>query len=98
MRFILTTLWLTFLMVGTAHAQEALPQGALDKDYQNCMGGENEHSDPQRAQYCHCVMDEVKKWDTQTYGSVATEQSKSPQAPAAQLENIAKACIDKILK
>jgi hypothetical protein len=78
---------------------EPVPEFALDKDFQNCMGGETPQQDAQRAQYCNCIRDSMKGWSLDEYGSVA-EQSKtvSTQQAPKPLMDIAQACISKVLK
>ena len=53
--------------------------------------------DSQRAQYCSCVRNGMRGWDEQTYEQIIAEQAKSQQTPA-QLDALAKSCIDKVLK
>jgi hypothetical protein len=77
-----------------------LPDYVLDRDYQNCLGvGE---VDPQRAEYCTCVRNAMRSWDIDTYGNVATQATTTANLgasaqPPAQLSDIAKACIAKVL-
>lgn len=99
LRCIFLSLILT-LAAATAHA-EAIPEYALEKDFQNCMGGESPQKDPQRAEYCNCVRDGMRSWSLDEYGAIATQESKnggSAQNAPAKLTDLAKACISKVLK
>ena len=77
---------------------EPIPDYVLDRDYVSCMGGE--HQDQERAAYCSCVRDGMRGWDLETYASIAMEQSKaaSAQQVPQKIGDIAKACINKVLK
>jgi hypothetical protein len=80
---------------------KAMPDEYLQKDYENCMGGQSEQQVPDRAQYCVCVRDGLRQWTIDDYGAIATEaQQKQGQANApvpVQVAALAKSCIDKIL-
>jgi hypothetical protein len=92
---------LLFLVLTCAAAQaEPVPEYALDKDFMSCMGGSTVQQDPQRGQYCNCVRDSMRGWDLDTYGAIATQESKSTNAQQvpAKIQEIAQACISKILK
>lgn len=92
---------LLLLLVATASAHaEAIPQYALDKDYETCMGGSNPQQDPERAAYCNCVRDGMKSWDLDTYGAIASEQAKAANAQQIpqKIAELAKGCIAKVLK
>jgi hypothetical protein len=84
--------------ISAAHA-DTVPEYALDKDFTACMGGETPQKDPQRAQYCNCVRDSMKSWSVQEYEQVASEGAKAHDAAQepAKLQDIAKACITKVL-
>lgn len=96
--------FLGFMMLLLLHSSsaraEAIPEYALDKDYQNCMGGDTAEKEPERAQYCNCIRDSMRSWDLDTYGAVAMEQSKSSNAQKTpqKIEDLARACIAKVLK
>ena len=78
---------------------EAVPAEALDKDYEACLGGEAAAQDPQRAEYCGCVRDGMRGWDTDTYAAVAQQaQTATAAAPPQALADLAKGCIAKVLK
>jgi len=85
--------------MASAHA-EAIPQYALDKDYETCMGGSNQHQDPDRASYCTCVRDGMKSWDLDTYGALASQQAKAANAQQIpqKIADLAKECIAKVLR
>jgi hypothetical protein len=86
--------------LSTSARAEPIPDYALDKDFQNCMGNESPQKDPERAQYCNCVRDGMRNWDLDTYGAVASEQAKASNAQQVpqKIEDLAKACIAKVLK
>jgi hypothetical protein len=90
------------LLLSCATAQaEPVPEYALDKDFQNCMGGEAPQKDPQRAEYCNCIRDSMKGWSLDEYGAVATEESKaggSTQNVPQKIAELAKSCIAKVMK
>ncbi|MFY9287870.1 MAG: hypothetical protein WAO98_05155 [Alphaproteobacteria bacterium] len=90
----------SFLLLSSSVNAEPVPDYVLDRDYLSCMGGESAQSDPQRDQYCQCTRDAMRSWDLDTYGAVATEQSKaaSKEQVPTKIGDIAKACIEKILK
>jgi hypothetical protein len=91
------SLGLMLAMVATFAAVSAspVPEYALDKDFQNCMGGETVLQSPQRAQYCNCMRQGMKNWDLDTYGNVALEQSKARDAQQvpAQIAEMARGCL-----
>jgi len=82
-------------IVASAHA-EMMTDTLLQKDYDNCMGGSTADKDPQRAQYCACVREGMKKWTTDEYGAAATEAQQSKVTPD-QIANLAKTCIAEVL-
>jgi hypothetical protein len=79
------------LFAAAAHAEQ-MPDNLLQKDYDNCMGGEK---DPQREQYCECVRNGMRSWTVDEYGNVATEAKNSSATPAA-VEALAKSCLAQI--
>ena len=83
------------LLAGAARA--AIPDYALDRDYKNCVGDDN---DPQRAAYCNCVRDGMRGWSENDYAQIASEQAANANTPGAipsQIADLAKACIEKVL-
>ncbi len=92
-------LFLLLIFTASAHA-EPIPEFALDKDFENCMGGETAQKNPQRAAYCNCVKNEMRNWDLETYGALATEQSKAGNAQQIpkKIDDLAQGCIAKVLK
>jgi hypothetical protein len=91
-----------FLLILVASAglrAEPIPEMVLDKDFTSCMGGETPEKDPQRAQYCQCVRDSMKNWSLEDYQQLAEQESKARNAQEmpASLQEIAKACITKIM-
>jgi len=93
-------LLLAFLSLSSPAFADPVPKEALDQDFSACMGGETEQKDPQRAEYCNCVRDGMKRWDTQSYANVAQQAAQNPtteNAPA-KITELAKTCISKILK
>ncbi len=92
---------LILLLLTCASAQaEPIPEYALDKDYQNCMGGESAQKDPERSAYCNCIRDSMRGWSLDEYGALATQESKAANAQQTpqKLEDLAKTCIAKVLK
>ncbi len=81
-----------------AGAAVAQPAPNNNQDYVACMGGESAQQDPQRSAYCKCVHDEIVKWDENTLKNVAAEAQKSGSAATPQLEAVAQACINKVMK
>lgn len=89
-----------FLLYPLACSAEPIPEYALDKDFMSCMGNQTVQQDPQRGQYCNCIRDTMRGWDLDTYGAVVTQESKATNAQQIpqKLEQIAQACIAKVLK
>lgn len=83
------------LLAPTLVAAEPIPDYALNKDYENCLG--DQPNDHERQAYCHCVREGMRGWDLDTYGDIAMQQIKTGKAPA-QIEMLAKGCVDKVLK
>ena len=97
----------TFLIAGvlalmtTSVQAEALPDSVFAKQYVSCMGGMSDQQDPQRAAYCGCIRDEMKKWDSATLNGVVTAQAQSgstTQSASAKIDELAQTCIGRILK
>ncbi len=90
------------LMASVAHADSTLvPDDALDTDYKACMGGNTPDPDPQRKEYCLCIRDSMKNWTVDEYAETALQGAKAPHDAEHQppkLQDVAKACIDKVLK
>lgn len=82
-------------MAGVAHA-ELMPDEYLQKDYDNCMGGQTAHTDPQRGQYCECVRNGMRQWTVDEYGAIATE-AKDTKGTPDQVAALAKTCISQAL-
>ena len=78
---------------------ESPPEAALKIDYSKCMDQSTAESDPDRAHYCQCVANEIRKWDAKTYYDVMAEQAKAPlDRPVPALANIINGCLAKALK
>ena len=80
---------------------EAVPDYALQKDYDNCMGEDTAQTSAERASYCGCVRTKMQSWDLDTYGEVATEQSKDPTNTAKvsqKIGELAKECLAQAFK
>jgi len=82
-----------------APAYAALPDDVLNRDFQNCVGGDK---DPNRIKYCDCVRSGMKDWSENMYiesmmqaMSVAT--GTKTQA-SNNLEELAKKCVAQALK
>lgn len=88
-------LLLTIAALPSAVRAEPIPDYALDKDYENCLG--DQPNDHERKAYCACVRDGMRSWDLESYGGMAMEQIKTGK-PSAQIETLAKGCIEKVLK
>ena len=91
----------TFVLVGgllipLAASADPVPEYVLQKDYENCMAGETAQQDVQRAQYCSCVRNGMRNWDESTYAGLLVEQARTQQLPAP-IEELAKACIQKVI-
>ncbi len=85
------------LMMIAAPAYAELPEEALNKDYQACMGGDN---DPERAEYCGCIRDQMRGWDLATYQALATQEAGAASgAPIPEkISDLAKTCMAKVLR
>ena len=83
-------------IVAQAHA-EGLPPEVLDNEYQNCMGGESNAQDPERARYCSCVIDGMKSWSLEESLGVAMQMQASQQPPD-KIASLAKTCIEKSMR
>ena len=98
MRSVAFVTLLSVLCASTARADTIatapIPQAAIDKYYKDCMGGETPQTNPQRAQYCQCVLGELARMDD----SDVAAQAQSPSSATAKMEAMAKSCIDKVLK
>jgi hypothetical protein len=83
-----------------APVRAEVPDDMVNKDFASCMGNATPASDPERAQYCNCIRDGLRKWDLNAYGETALEQSKAGNAQQvpAQLSALASECIHKVLK
>lgn len=85
---------------GVVHATP-IPEYVLNKDYENCLGGESEKSDPQRARFCECSRSKMRQWDLDTYGATATEAANNPlntKDISQKIDEIASACLADSLK
>lgn len=96
--FFALTIILQAAFISLAHAEQ-VPAYALEKDFENCMGHENPQKNPERAEYCDCVRNSMKDWSMEAYGQLAMEGAKAKNASEepAQLQEIAKACVTKVL-
>jgi hypothetical protein len=89
---------LTFLALP---ARAELPDFVMDKDYENCMGGDTGNAP--RATYCACVRDGMRGWDINDYMAMAQEAVAAqaaggdPASPPGKLGDLAKACIAKAM-
>lgn len=79
---------------------EAIPSEVLDRDYKACLGGQTAETDPDRTAYCVCIRDGMGRWDLETYAGIAMEQSKARNAQqvAPQIDQLARTCIEKVLR
>ena len=90
-----------FTFVASVARAEPIPEYALQKDYQNCMGEDTPQTNPEHANYCGCVINKMRSWDLETYGEVATEQAKDPTNTAKisqKIGDLAKECIAQAFK
>lgn len=79
---------------------EPIPEYALQKDFQNCMGEDTPQTNQARAGYCNCVINKMRSWDLDTYGEVATEQAKNPtntDKVSEKIGELAKECLAQAL-
>lgn len=78
---------------------ESVPQEALDKDYEACMGGQTEQEAPDRSEYCNCVRTGMQHWDADIYSNAVTEQAQAGMARVAssKVEELANTCLAKAL-
>jgi len=90
-----TIFLLLALSAAPARASD-IPQFALDKFYENCLGGEG--SDQARVAYCHCMRDAMNGWSDNDFSTMLEEQMKNPSQPPAKLDAQAKICVQKVLK
>ncbi len=97
MKKIVGIMLLGLLASGTAQA-EPVPTYVLDKEFTNCMGGEDPQQSADRAAYCTCIRNKMAGWDVDTYGAAATEQMQSGGKPTASLSDMAKECVAQVLK
>ena len=89
---------LVILILATARPcyAEAVPDYALDKDYENCMGGETAAANPERNKFCGCARDEMRQWSLDQYGAAASEQAKNSNDTSKVIDvvgEIAKVCM-----
>jgi hypothetical protein len=84
------------LLSGAALA-EPIPEYALAKDYENCMGGLTPQQDVQRAQYCSCMRNGMRRWDANTYAEMLIEQARTQEISPA-IDELAKECVAKVLR
>jgi hypothetical protein len=84
------------LLSGAALA-EPIPEYALAKDYENCMGGLTPQQDVQRAQYCSCMRNGMRKWDANAYVEMLIEQARTQEISPA-IDALAKECVAKVLR
>lgn len=98
MRAVLAVFLCMAALAGPARAA-SIPAEVLDKDYASCMAGEDPQKSPERNHYCLCVRDSMKGWSLEAYGKLAEQESKAHDAAhmPAQLQQIAKACIAKVM-
>jgi hypothetical protein len=101
MKKLMTLAFLGCVMAAPALADDTpMPDEYLQKDYENCMGGETPQSSPERAQYCQCIRDGMRHWTVDQYGSAATQlaqsQGKGGSEPSSVL-GLAKSCMQKAL-
>jgi hypothetical protein len=98
MKTVLLLGFMTLLLCGPAFADE-LPDYVLNKDYENCMAGDN--ANPQRAAYCNCVRDGMRGWAIGAYMEAATQAAanagnQNAKAPG-KIEELANQCIAKVM-
>ena len=85
---------LALLASGVALA-EPIPEYALQKDYENCLGGIPPQQDPQRAQYCACMRSGMRGWSADAYAQMLIDQSKT-QTIAPEVDALARTCVEKV--
>jgi hypothetical protein len=84
-----------FMASYAAHA-DPVPDYVLQKDYENCMGGQTSQQDVQRAQYCSCMRNSMRSWDEEAYANLLLEQAKT-QVISPVIEALAKNCMEKVI-
>lgn len=88
----------TLLLAALPAYADPIPDFMLEKDYAACMGGENPAQDPTRNNYCLCIKNSMKNWDLNAYENLLMQQANDPQQIPAQLQQLAKACIEITLR
>jgi hypothetical protein len=84
-----------FSLASAAHAGP-IPEYMLQKDYENCLGGQTPQQDPERAQYCSCIRNGMRGWSEETYAALLIEQARTQTLPP-QIEALGKACVEKVM-
>jgi len=88
--------------LSTGIVAQPVPEIALQKDYQECMGGATAQQNGLRDQYCHCVHDQLKKMNLDTYTQMATQAQKVQQSGGDpndlphQIQQIAHYCMQQV--
>ena len=99
MRFV-GILCLALVLPSVGFAAPPLNDELLAKEYNSCMGGVSDQQDQQRAAYCRCIRDEMKKWDSATVDSVVGAQmqaANSTQIASPKIDALARSCLTQIL-
>jgi len=72
----------------------ALSDDILNRDYQNCMGGDK---NPKRAVYCNCVRDGMRSWSETAYIEAMMQVLAAASGAKAQaskdLDDLTKRCL-----
>lgn len=97
MKYVLyLTAALLFLSFPAYAQSEMMRDEDLQKDFDNCMGGEKAADQPERAHFCTCVRDGMKYWTVDDYGNQAMEAKETQKAPE-KLAELSKRCLSESL-
>ncbi len=92
------SLFLYSSIVSSSYAQY-VPTEALDRDYEACMGGKTQETDPERHVFCDCVRQGTQNWSGDEYVATAQQamNANDQQQMPDNLQKIASSCLAKAL-
>jgi|GEM_PF-2202097 hypothetical protein len=94
-----TLIGFLLLLLAAFPARAELPDSVLARDYQNCIGNDN---DPKRIAYCACVRDGMRSWSENDYLQMAVQLMTGTANPNGQssskLVDLTKKCIAQAFK
>lgn len=96
---IITAFWIITVVAAPAplFAEPSLEQ-AFEQQRQNCMGNETRKNNPDRAAYCDCVSDGMRRWDEATLARVAKAQQGNDRSLAGPIAELAQDCLSKVFQ